>query len=30
MTAADSKSYLSYLNKLGDQYNNIYDHSVNK
>ena len=29
MTAADSKSYLSYLNKLGDQYNNIYHHSMN-
>ena len=24
MTANDSKSYLSYLNKLGDQYNNTY------
>ena len=24
MTANDSKSYFSYLNKLVDQYNNIY------
>ena len=24
MTANDSKSYLSYLNKLVDQYNNTY------
>ena len=30
MTANDSKSYLSYLNKLVDQYNNTYDHSINK
>ena len=30
MTANDSKSYLSYLNKLVDEYNNIYHHSVNK
>ena len=30
MTANDSKSYLSYLNKLVDQYNNTYYHSVNK
>ena len=30
MTANDSKSYLSYLNKLVDQYNNIYHHSINK
>ena len=30
MTANDSKSYLSYLNKLVDQYNNTYHHSVNK
>ena len=28
--ANDSKSYLSYLNKLVDQYNNSYHHSVNK
>ena len=30
MTATDSKSYLSYLNKLVDQYNNTYYHSINK
>ena len=30
MTANDSKSYLPYLNKLVDQYNNTYHHSVNK
>ena len=30
MTASDSKSYLSYLNKLVDQYSNTYHHSVNK
>ena len=30
MTANNSKSYLSYLNKLVDQYNNTYLHSVNK
>ena len=30
MTANDSKSYLSYLNKLVDQYNNTYHHSTNK
>ena len=30
MTANDSKSYLSYLNKLVDQYNNTYHHSINK
>ena len=30
MTANDSKSYLLYLNKLVDQYNNIYQHSINK
>ena len=30
MTANDSKSYLSYLNKLIDEYNNTYLHSVNK
>ena len=29
-TANDSKSYLSYLNKLIDQYNNTYHHSINK
>ena len=30
MTANDSKSYLSYLNKLVDQYNNTYHYSINK
>ena len=30
MTANDSKSYLSYLNKLVDQYNNAYRHSIGK
>ena len=30
MTANDSKSYLSYLNKLVDQYDNTYHHSVGK
>ena len=30
MTAGDSKSYLTYLNKLVDQYNNTYHHSINK
>ena len=30
MTASYSKSYHSYLNKLVDQYNNAYYHSVNK
>ena len=30
MTATDSKSYSSYLNKLADQYNNTYHHSFNK
>ena len=30
MTANDSKSYLSYLNKLVDQYNNTYHCSFNK
>ena len=30
MTANDSKSYLSYLNKLADQYYNTYHHSINK
>ena len=28
MTANDNKSYLSYLNKLVDQYNNTYHHSI--
>ena len=30
MTSNNSKSYLPYLNKLVDQYNNIYHHSINK
>ena len=30
MTSNDSKSYLSYLNKLVDQCNNTYHHSINK
>ena len=30
MTANDNKSYLSYFNKLVDQYNNTYHHSSNK
>ena len=30
MTANDIKSYLSYLNKLVDQCNNTYHHSINK
>ena len=30
MTANDSKSYLSYLNKLVDQHNNTYHHSINE
>ena len=30
MTAYDSKSYLSYLNKLVDQYNNTYYCSIGK
>ena len=29
-TASDSKSYLSYLNKLVDQYNNTYHQSICK
>ena len=28
MTANDSKFYISYLNKLVDQYNNTYHHSI--
>ena len=28
MTANDSKFYLAYLNKLVDQYNNTYHHSI--
>ena len=30
MTANDSKPYLTYLNKLVDQYNNTYHLSMNK
>ena len=30
MTANDSKSYLGYLNKLVDQYNNTYHCSIDK
>ena len=30
ITANDRKSYLSYLNKLVDQNNNTYYHSINK
>ena len=30
MTVNDSKSYLSYLNKLVDQYNNTCHHSIDK
>ena len=30
MTVNDSKSYLSYFNKIVDQYNNSYHHSINK
>ena len=30
MTANGRKSYLRYLNKLGNQYNNTYHHSINK
>ena len=30
MTPNDSKSYLAYLNKLVDQYNNTYYHSNGK
>ena len=30
MIANDSKSYLPYLNKLVDDYNNTYKHSINK
>ena len=30
MAANDSKSYLSDLNKLIDQYNNTYHYSINK
>ena len=30
MTANDSKSYVSYVNKLVDQYNNTYHYSMDK
>ena len=30
MSANDSKSYFPYFNKLVDQYNNTYPHSINK
>ena len=30
MTANDSKSYLPYLNKLVDHYNNTHHHSIDK
>ena len=30
MTANNNKSYFPYLNKLVDQYNNTYHHSINK
>ena len=30
MAANDSKSYLSYLNKIVDQHSNTYHHSINK
>ena len=30
ITASDSKSYLSYLNNLVDEYNNTYHRSINK
>ena len=30
LTANESKSYLSYLNKLVDQFNNTYHHSIVK
>ena len=30
MTANDRTSYIPYLNKLVDQYNNTYHHSINK
>ena len=29
MAPNDSKSYLSYLNKLADQYNNTYSYNNN-
>ena len=30
MTAIDSQSYLSYSNKLVDQFDNTYHHSIGK
>ena len=30
ITADNSKSYLPYLNKLVDEYNNTYHHYINK
>ena len=30
MTANDNNSYLPYLNKLVDQQNNAYQHSIGK
>ena len=30
MTTNDNKFYLPYSNKLTDQYNNTYQHSINK
>ena len=30
MTPNDGKSYLPYSNKLVDQYNNTFHHSINK
>ena len=30
MTAKDSKSYLSFVNKFVGQYNNTYCHSISK
>ena len=30
MTVSDSKYYFPDLNKLVDQYNNTYHHSINK
>ena len=30
MTANDRKSYLSYLNKLAQEYNNTYHYSIAK
>ena len=30
MTPNENKSYLTYMNKLVDQYNNTYHHSINK